>query len=77
MKAKGFCQKTYREYFEKGFTSTVQKDHGATGMGLYLAKQAAESLHIQIKVESQHTVGTSFMLIFPKRNEIAELWTSY
>ena len=73
----GILSKDIPRIFEKGFTSTVQKDHGATGMGLYLAKQAAESLHIQIKVESQHTVGTSFMLIFPKRNEIAELWTSY
>lgn len=56
--------------FDKGFTSTTyHSDHVATGMGLYLARKAAQSLLIHIEVQSKLNVGTTFSLIFPKRND--------
>ncbi|RKO62668.1 sensor histidine kinase [Caldibacillus debilis] len=60
--------------FDKGFTSA--KDHqnsGATGMGLYLAKKAADFLHIRIDVKSKPGEGTTFILTFPKKNEFVRL----
>ncbi|MBR7553768.1 sensor histidine kinase [Allobacillus sp. GCM10007491] len=72
----GIHAKDLPRIFEKGFTSTFQKNHGATGMGLFLAKQAAESLHIKLEVESKPTFGTTITLIFPKKNEVVDLWDS-
>lgn len=60
--------------FEKGFTSTsTHQDHAATGMGLYLAKKAADSLFIQLNVQSTLGVGTTFSLILPNRNEFVKI----
>jgi two-component system, OmpR family, bacitracin resistance sensor histidine kinase BceS len=60
--------------FDKGFTSTVQhEDHAATGMGLFLAKKAAKPLLIKIGVQSKPGTGTTFTLIFPKRNEFVRI----
>lgn len=56
--------------FEKGFTSTSKhQDSAATGMGLYLAKKVSQPLFIHFEVQSKFGVGTTFTLIFPKRNE--------
>ncbi|EIT84835.1 histidine kinase, homodimeric [Fictibacillus macauensis ZFHKF-1] len=56
--------------FERGFTSTVHHDdHAATGMGLYLAKKAADSLKIRLHVQSELSKGTTVILHFPKRNQ--------
>ena len=55
--------------FDRGFTSTREHhDHASTGMGLYLARQAAEPLGIRIDVRSQLGTGTTFTLYFPKGN---------
>lgn len=60
--------------FDKGFTSTVNhQDHTATGMGLYLTKQVADTLHITIGVTSKIAEGTRFSLTFPKENEFDRL----
>lgn len=60
--------------FEKGFTSTYfHEDRAATGMGLYLAKKAAETLFIQIDAQSELGKGTTFTLTFPKRNEFVHI----
>lgn len=60
--------------FDKGFTSTSRaQQHKATGMGLYLMKKAADSLGIQVAVESRPQQGTRFTLIFPRENEMVEL----
>lgn len=67
---RGIDPKDLPRIFDKGFTSTSQhQDNGATGMGLYLAKKAADSLFIQIRVNSRPQAGTTFTLIFPKTNE--------
>ncbi|MFP4979434.1 sensor histidine kinase [Paenibacillus sp. CN-4] len=64
--------------FEKGFTSTsrgrdVTGMAAATGMGLYLARKAADSLLISIEVRSEPGQGSTFTLVFPEENEIERL----
>ncbi|CAM3749756.1 two-component sensor histidine kinase BceS [Aeromicrobium ponti] len=71
---RGIDPKDLPRIFEKGFTSTVNhQDQSATGMGLYLAKKAAEPLKITILVESEPRKGSTFTLIFPKRNEFVSI----
>ncbi|MGX2961171.1 sensor histidine kinase [Peribacillus sp. JNUCC 23] len=60
--------------FDRGFTSTTtHQDRAATGMGLYLAKKAAQSLLIHIHVNSELYAETTFTLTFPKRNEFLNI----
>ncbi|WP_087971874.1 sensor histidine kinase [Oceanobacillus rekensis] len=60
--------------FDKGFTSTTNhKNHGATGMGLYLAKKAAKSLEVQLTVQSILNEGTTFLLTFARKNDFVKL----
>lgn len=55
--------------FEAGFTSTSDhEDIQSTGMGLYLARQAAEAMNITIGVESGYGKGTRTTLTFAKQN---------
>ncbi|MCM3585892.1 sensor histidine kinase [Mesobacillus maritimus] len=71
---RGIAPKDLPRIFEKGFTSTTNhQDSAATGMGLYLAEKAAESLNIVIQVESELGLGTTFTLIFPNKNEFVNL----
>ncbi|MCK8489358.1 sensor histidine kinase [Paenibacillus sp. MBLB2552] len=68
-RGRGIETKDLTRIFEKGFTSTRNhEDHAATGMGLYLAKKAADSLSIRMSVESSPGEGTVFTLHFPKSN---------
>ncbi len=62
--------------FEKGYTST-DRDHstGATGLGLYLAQRAAEKLNIRLTVQSGPGQGSTFQLIFPRKNEFQHIQT--
>ena len=67
---RGIAAKDLSRIFDKGFTSTTaHNDRSSSGMGLYLTKQAAIALHIKISVESAVGEGTTFTLLFPKRNE--------
>ncbi|MFD2446954.1 sensor histidine kinase [Bacillus sp. CGMCC 1.16607] len=67
---RGIDAKDLPRIFDKGFTSTSKhQDNAATGMGLYLAKKAALPLLIHIEVHSKLGAGTTFTLLFPKRNE--------
>lgn len=60
--------------FDKGFTSTTRhQDQASTGMGLYLTRQAAKPLRIQIGVRSSPGEGTTFALTFSKRNEFVQM----
>ncbi|RXT06574.1 sensor histidine kinase [Ammoniphilus sp. CFH 90114] len=69
-RGRGIDPRDLPRIFDKGFTSTLQHhNHAATGMGLYLAQRAAQSLFIQMTVNSQLGVGTTFRLTFPKRND--------
>lgn len=56
--------------FRKSYTGTIGREtSAATGMGLYLAKQAAESMHILLAIESTEGVGTTVKITFPKMND--------
>ncbi|EGG36852.1 sensor histidine kinase [Paenibacillus sp. HGF5] len=71
---RGIDPKDMPRIFDKGFTSTTShQDSAATGMGLYLTKKVAEALMIRIQVESKPGIGTTFTLIFPKRNEFVSI----
>lgn len=52
--------------FDKGFTGDAgqQRKH-STGMGLYLAKQVADSLKIKIEVSEEYKDGFEISLLFP------------
>lgn len=59
--------------FRKSYTGTIGRETStATGMGLYLAKQAAESLNIKLLIESTEAVGTTLKIRFPKVNDYSK-----
>lgn len=71
---RGIESRDLHRIFEKGFTSTAHhQDHAATGMGLYLARKAADPLKIRIDVESVPGEGSTFTLTFPKSNEFVQI----
>lgn len=71
---RGIEPKDLPRIFDKGFTSTAwHQDSAATGMGLYLAKKAADSMLIQITVSSEPGSGTTFTLTFPQPNEVMRI----
>lgn len=71
---RGIDPKDVPRIFDKGFTSTTNPlDRGATGMGLYLLRKAADTLKIRVAVQSEPGAGTSFTLIFPSRNEFMKI----
>lgn len=55
--------------FDKGFTGENGRvQHSATGMGLYLAKEISQKLHIRLEVDSAVGEGTSISMIFSSDN---------
>ncbi|SOC39152.1 sensor histidine kinase [Ureibacillus acetophenoni] len=60
--------------FQKSFTGTVGRESfQSTGMGLFLANDAAKKLGIKIIVESKVNEGSIFTLQFPNKNEYQEI----
>ncbi|GKV69684.1 sensor protein BceS [Sporosarcina sp. NCCP-2716] len=56
--------------FDKGFTGSAGRIHNAaTGLGLFLARQSAEKLGIQLRVQSDFGFGTEMIMTFPMENE--------
>lgn len=56
--------------FRKSYTGTIGREtKAATGMGLYLAKQAATALHIDITIASVQYEGTTVTLTFQQAND--------
>jgi two-component system, OmpR family, bacitracin resistance sensor histidine kinase BceS len=71
---RGIDSRDLPRIFEKGFTSAAHhQDNAATGMGLYLARKAADSLKIKIDVESAPGKGSKFKLTFPKSNDFVRI----
>ncbi|MBN8201081.1 sensor histidine kinase [Bacillus sp. NTK034] len=71
---RGIDQRDLPRIFEKGFTSTANHhENAATGMGLYLAKKAADQLKIKIHAESYIGKGTIMTLVFPTRNDFVSI----
>jgi len=61
--------------FRKSFTGTTGRVSSAsTGMGLYLAKDAADKLGIRIMAESKVNIGSTFTLQFPLENEYTKIY---
>lgn len=53
--------------FEKGFTGEIgEQRKNSTGMGLYLAKQVADHLKVEITVSEEYTNGFEIILVFPE-----------
>ncbi|MFJ8237399.1 ATP-binding protein [Ureibacillus sp. NPDC094379] len=66
----GIKEEDLPRIFNKSYTGTVGRgSKHSTGMGLYLAKGAADKLGIQILVQSNVNQGTRFTLSFPLQNE--------
>lgn len=71
---RGIAERDLPRIFDRGFTSTSHhKDQAATGMGLYLAKKAADALHIRIHADSEFGKGTTISLTFPTANEFVRI----
>lgn len=55
--------------FDRGFTSAAKpQGDSATGMGLYLARRAADALQLALEAESYPGGPTTFTVRFPARN---------
>ena len=60
--------------FDRGFTGENGRiQNSATGMGLYLAKEISEKLHIRLEVASTVGNGTSISMIFTSDNPFEQL----
>lgn len=56
--------------FRKSYTGTIGREtSAATGMGLYLAKQAASHLNIKLSIDSIENEGTTVKIQFPSPDE--------
>lgn len=70
----GIKEEDLPRIFNKSYTGTVGRgSKHSTGMGLYLAKGAADKLGIQILVQSNVDQGTRFTLSFPLQNEYQKI----
>ncbi|MFY3792652.1 sensor histidine kinase [Ureibacillus sp. MALMAid1270] len=73
-KGVGIPKEDLPRIFQKSFTGTVGRESfQSTGMGLYLAENAAEKLGIKILVRSIEKEGTIVTLQFPNKNEYHEI----
>ena len=72
----GISNRDLPRIFDKGFTSTTNHyNQSASGMGLFLAKRAADALNITIEVESAPSKGSTFTLTFSKNNRFVDVWS--
>ncbi|WP_046176345.1 sensor histidine kinase [Domibacillus indicus] len=72
---RGISPQDLPRIFDKGFTATGgnHQSNSSTGMGLYLAKKAADSLLISIDAFSTPESGTTFTLTFPESNAFTRM----
>ncbi|MBQ0140489.1 MAG: sensor histidine kinase [Kurthia sp.] len=67
----GIASQDIPRIFHRGFTGTIgRKQSASTGMGLYLVKNIADKLKINIQVDSILNEGTTIRLFFPMPNKI-------
>lgn len=67
---RGIRKADMNRIFDSGFTSTSDhNDASSTGMGLYLTKNVADVLNIQLDVQSVYEKGTTVTFNFSKQNE--------
>lgn len=66
----GIAAEDLPRIFRKAYTGSLGREtSAATGMGLYLMKQAAEVLHMKVSLTSKLGEGTTVHLQFVHRNE--------
>lgn len=70
----GIAPEDLPRIFEKGFTGyNGRADKKSTGLGLYLVKEAAKKLSVQVAVRSEPGVGTAFSLdLNTKQSEVEQ-----
>lgn len=57
--------------FEKGFTGEIgEQKKNSTGMGLYLAKQVANHLKVNVDISEEYTEGFEITFLFPDSLDI-------
>lgn len=67
----GISEEDVPRIFEKGYTGyNGRRDMTASGLGLYLAKEAAERISVEIQVVSNPGEGSIFRLRFQERIEM-------
>ncbi|WP_264989891.1 sensor histidine kinase [Lysinibacillus piscis] len=70
----GILQEDLPRIFQKSYTGTIGRESTqSTGMGLYLANNAAQKIGIRIDVQSKAGEGSLFTLRFPLQNEYTKL----
>ncbi|MBL1227731.1 sensor histidine kinase [Enterococcus sp. BWB1-3] len=71
----GIPAKDINRIFDKGFTGENgrQSAQHSTGLGLYLAKQLADKLGLELSAESVEQEGTTMLLFFPFINYYNEI----
>ena len=70
----GIKQEDLPRVFQKSYTGTVGREKTvSTGMGLYLANQAANKLGLELTLTSQLGEGTIATVQFPNENEYHQL----
>lgn len=63
-----------KRVFQKFFTGEIgRKYRESTGMGLYLAKEAADRLEHRLELESETGKGTTVRIIFPKTQNLTRM----
>lgn len=68
----GIAAEDLPRIFEKGYTGQNGRlERSASGLGLYLARRAAELLHIPVSVESKLGEGTAFTLHLGQGTEVS------
>lgn len=67
---KGIATQDLPRVFKKSYTGSIGRESSvASGMGLYLAKQAADSLGLKLYLQSEVGKGTTAVIQFPLTNE--------
>lgn len=65
----GIAAEDLPRVFRKSYTGSLGREKSAaTGMGLYLVKQAAEALHVHVSITSEVAVGTTVHVRFAEGN---------
>ncbi len=71
---KGIATQDLPRVFKKSYTgSTGRESSVASGMGLYLAKQAADSLGLKLYLHSEVGKGTTAVIQFPLTNDYIKM----
>ena len=65
----GIAEQHLHRIFDRTYRveASRNKDTGGSGLGLYIAKNLAEQMDGQLKVESKEDIGTTFYLIVPMK----------